>query len=43
MNIELMKQSQMRCKRRAYERQIERLKEKYAYVENNNLIRFSNR
>lgn len=43
MNIELMKQSQIRCKRRAYERQIERAKEKYAYIENSNLIRFSNR
>jgi len=43
MNMELMKQSQIRCKRRAYERQTERAKEKYLYIENSNLIRFSNR
>src|SRR3989344_2413957 len=43
MNIELMKQSQIKCKRRAYEKQIEKLKEKYLYIENSNLIRFSNR
>lgn len=43
MNIELMKQSQIKCRRRAYERQREKLKEKYTYLENSNLIRFSNR
>ena len=43
MNIELMKQSQLRCKRRAYEKHIMNLKEKFSYLENIKLIRFSNR
>mgnify|MGYP001598748136 CR=1 FL=1 len=38
-----MRQSQLRCKQRAYENHIERLKEKYLYRENLNLVRFSNR
>ena len=44
MNIVLMQQSQYECKKRAYEKQVERLKEKYSGV-NSRLqhIRHSNR
>jgi len=43
MNIELMKQSQIRCRRRAYDRHIMKLKGKSVYRDNLGLIRFSNR
>jgi len=44
MNIELMKQSLHACKKRAYNRQISKLKEKCFSVSNNlDYIRFSNR
>ena len=38
-----MRESQLRCKQRAYENHIERLKEKYLVRNNLNVIRFSNR
>jgi len=44
MNIVLIKQSQYECKKRAYEKQVERLKEKYSSINSRlQYIRHSNR
>jgi len=44
MNLVLMQQSQFKCKKRAYEKQVKRLKEKYSGVNSRlQYIRHSNR